>query len=340
MKFRSSFAKRRSELRSAFTLIELLVVIAIIAVLIALLLPAVQQAREAARRTQCKNALKQVGLAIHNFHDTRSGFPPISLGPDRLTWYALILPYLEQAPLYNQLNLNDVTTYATPNTPNNIACNSDGMSAIQVYRCPSRRSKGKNNAGNVTSDYVATTWSTNVGTNEFTDCSDISQSGGPATNQKQVLQSAIRNPSGNSGDYTCRTSFATLTDGSSNTAMVAEKHVTPKGLGASGGDNGDNRDGPVFVNKGGSYQGPTGTDSGWGELWIAGPMNNRPLAPSMTYNATNIRDAGNPNLGSWHVGVVHMLLADGSVRGVSINVDTSIITKLGNASDGSPLGDF
>lgn len=327
----------KRHLRSAFTLIELLVVIAIIAVLIALLLPAVQQAREAARRTQCKNGLKQLGLAIHNFHDTRNGFPPISLGGDRLTWYSLILPYIEQAPLYAQLDVNGATTYGNPN---NAIVNGVGMAGIQIYRCPTRRNTNSNKNGNVTSDYVATTWSSTVGTNEFTDGNDVTASGGNAARQKGVLQSAIRNASGNAGDYKPRTSFSTLTDGSSNTAMVAEKHVTTNGLGVSGGDNGDNRDGPISYNAGGGYQGPTGTDGGWGELWIAGPMNNRPLAPNMRYNATNIRDAGNPNLGSWHVGVVHFLMADGAVRGVSVNVDTSIITNLGNGSDGNPLGDF
>lgn len=328
---------RRQQARSAFTLIELLVVIAIIAVLIALLLPAVQQAREAARRTQCKNGLKQIGLAIHNFHDTRNGFPPLSLGSDRLTWYSLILPYLEQAPLYSQLDVNGATTYGNPN---NAILNGSGMAGIQVYRCPTRRTTNANKAGNVTSDYVATTWSSTVGTNEFTDCNDITANGGAAVRQKGALQSAIRNSSGNAGDYKCRTSFSTITDGSSNTAMLAEKHVTVKGLGTSGGDNGDNRDGPISYNAGGGYQGPTGTDSGWGELWIAGPTNNRPLAPNMNYNATNIRDAGNPNLGSWHVGVVHFLMADGAVRGVSVNVDVNIISNLGNASDGNPLGEF
>ncbi len=101
--------------RSGFTLIELLVVIAIIAVLIALLLPAVQQAREAARRTQCRNNLKQVGLALHNYHDVYLVMPPgyISrfdnagndLGPG-WGWAAMLLPQLDQSTLYNQLNLN------------------------------------------------------------------------------------------------------------------------------------------------------------------------------------------------------------------------------------------
>lgn len=120
-----------------FTLIELLVVIAIIAILIALLLPAVQQAREAARRTQCKNNMKQAGLALHNYHDTHNMFPPgaVHAGPnfdDTLiydsggpanggpryityggrnegwgaTWVTLILPYIDQAPLYNQYDMN------------------------------------------------------------------------------------------------------------------------------------------------------------------------------------------------------------------------------------------
>lgn len=112
--------------RKAFTLIELLVVIAIIAILIALLLPAVQQAREAARRTQCKNNLKQIGLALHNYESTHGLFPPSCINdpytsgsldgisyPDSqmvattgFGWGAMLLPQLEQAPLYNQFNFS------------------------------------------------------------------------------------------------------------------------------------------------------------------------------------------------------------------------------------------
>src|SRR3569832_1085053 len=99
--------------RPGFTLIELLVVIAIIAVLIALLLPAVQQAREAARRSQCKNNLKQFGLALHNYHDNYKMFCPAYMNPGssacpggvgntrNATGYLYLLPYLDQAPLYN-----------------------------------------------------------------------------------------------------------------------------------------------------------------------------------------------------------------------------------------------
>ena len=94
--------------RPGFTLIELLVVIAIIAILIALLLPAVQQAREAARRTQCQNNLKQIGLAVHTFHDTYRHLPvsnrPPTTGSKRLSALTRMLPYLDQAPLYNQYN--------------------------------------------------------------------------------------------------------------------------------------------------------------------------------------------------------------------------------------------
>src|SRR6056297_1446776 len=91
--------------KRGFTLIELLVVIAIIAILVALLLPAVQQAREAARRSSCKNNLKQLGLAMHNYHDVHDCFP---LGMvHRINWRVSILPYLEQSTIFNQLDFNE-----------------------------------------------------------------------------------------------------------------------------------------------------------------------------------------------------------------------------------------
>src|SRR3954467_2356133 len=132
---------------SGFTLIELLVVIAIIAVLISLLLPAVQSAREAARRAPCTNSLKQLGLALHGYHDTNGVFPPGSLvlpggnvlmgTPDPLThdtgpgwaWGSLILPYLEQSPVHASLNFN-LPCWRPANT-------TGARASLGVFLCPS-----------------------------------------------------------------------------------------------------------------------------------------------------------------------------------------------------------
>jgi len=184
----------RFHYRSGFTLVELLVVIAIIGILIALLLPAVQMARESARRTQCVNHLKQLGLAFHNHHDILQKFPhgginalddtPCCQGEhdDRTqwSWPYQILPYIEQNNLYDNTNYGQV--YRTP---------------VEVYYCPSRRSaQGYGDQGYARIDYAG-----NAGTNG-------SGSNGVVRKRDQP-----------------RTAFQDIVDGTSNTMLVGEKQT-------------------------------------------------------------------------------------------------------------------
>lgn len=122
--------------RRGFTLIELLVVIAIIAILVALLLPAVQNAREAARRTQCRNNLKQIGVALHNYHTSHNVFPPGYISgatypatTNGWSWCTMLLPSLDQAPLYNTINLQLPVEHAA-----NLAA---AAASLPVFLCPS-----------------------------------------------------------------------------------------------------------------------------------------------------------------------------------------------------------
>lgn len=134
-------------IRSAFTLVELLVVIAVIGLLTALLLPAVQAAREAARRMQCQNHLKQIGIAVHTFHDAQTGLPPVGLHAVRPTFYMFLYPYIEQTALHERVG--DDGLYAViGETPGPAMCNEDWFAnlgpdlqrtfgSIRIYLCPS-----------------------------------------------------------------------------------------------------------------------------------------------------------------------------------------------------------
>lgn len=192
-----------------FTLIELLVVIAIIAILIALLLPAVQQAREAARRSTCKNNLKQIGLGLHNYHDTHRVFPPGRIETSRLGWGTMILPYIDQAPLYNQISASGA--FETTSTSTNVhwygvaAMATSGnpplaKTIIPVYNCPSDPMGGINTelSSYGKSNYVGTRTASNVA-----DTANINASFYGNSNRK------IR-------DYT---------DGLSNTIHIGEKRT-------------------------------------------------------------------------------------------------------------------
>jgi prepilin-type N-terminal cleavage/methylation domain-containing protein len=133
---------RRNAAPRAFTLIELLVVIAIIAMLVALLLPAVQQAREAARRTQCRNHLKQYGLALHNYHSAHQIFPIGNVYNRYWTFQSMLLPFLDQEALYDRCNFNYPGTCFNANVAGGPAKTAAGIS-LPIYACPSDPNSGQ-----------------------------------------------------------------------------------------------------------------------------------------------------------------------------------------------------
>jgi prepilin-type N-terminal cleavage/methylation domain-containing protein/prepilin-type processing-associated H-X9-DG protein len=228
-----------------FTLIELLVVIAIIAVLIALLLPAVQAAREAARRAGCVNNLKQIGLALHNYHDSMGVFPPgyvsainntvldacnqdlenqhgVDLGAG-WAWGSMILPSLEQQPLYNSMNFNLSVAFAQNNTCSltplsAFICPSDpGPSVVPVFEDPPDPA----NPGSFNASHIVDTLSRGNYVGMYGIGEICSQSG--------ALDSPNNNGAGPLGQHAgifyrnSATSVAGVIDGTSNTIMVGER---------------------------------------------------------------------------------------------------------------------
>lgn len=312
--------------RRGFTLIELLVVIAIIAVLIALLLPAVQQAREAARRSQCKNNLKQIGLALHNYADTHQVFPPgnISTVPNttsanwcnttatpshnfqRAPWTVLILPFLEQSPLYQQFRFEErFTSWSSyvGTATNNTAW---GRPALPGYKCPSDPISGSES---VTANYRGV-----QGGQTSPTASHCSAGGGGRrffTNGALYVNSKI--------------GFRDLTDGASQVLLVGESHYNTTHANTSttaimGWASSANPD-----SDGGFSGNLTGADGG---------INSAAVDPSKN----DPREYFSYHFGSFHVGGAHFLLADGSVHFLSQNMDTSVFRSLGIRNDALPLG--
>ena len=317
----------RSALRNkrlgGFTLIELLVVIAIIAVLIALLLPAVQQAREAARRSQCKNNLKQIGLAIHNYHDTMNVFPLATAGAvTKPNWRVFLLPYLDQAPLYNRLDLisGDFAGSGTAFSGNNTVLT--GLT-VTVYNCPSSPLDPNNAVSNNTATKRAQT-------HRY-----IGISG--ATPDPAVPARTDQCGAGSYGSIYCRNGIVVpnlavrirdVTDGTSNTMVVGEQSGTVNNVDLSNNYySGWSGAGPAV---------PPG-DTHWGAGNTS--IRYRPNHQTASAGADTVY-TGNTILNSYHVGGIQVLMADGAVRFISDNLDFNTLSRLAVKDDGQVVGEF
>jgi prepilin-type N-terminal cleavage/methylation domain-containing protein/prepilin-type processing-associated H-X9-DG protein len=350
--------KSKVRMRKAFTLIELLVVIAIIAILIALLLPAVQQAREAARRSQCRNNLHQYGLGLHNYHDIYQMFP---IGgnnwgqPPYISWQVRILPMMDQTPLWQKLdftgNKPDHTgtpqrfvPYQVIKQPLNSARSRALYQQVPYTRCPS--------------DDSVDQFSSQYGWAQTSYCGSLGSQSTPSQNgtceEFQIFREVISDPNGPAGNsnwnvghgnhYNNRLisgmfsrlgapiSFRDVPDGPSNTIQVGE--ILP---GCH-----DHTGGWWYYNGMGAAHASTVVPINTMDTCetFKGPWTNCPAMATMSL--ANRQHQWNYSWGfrSRHNGGAHFLMVDGSVRFINESIDHQTYQRLGGRRDGLPVSDF
>jgi prepilin-type N-terminal cleavage/methylation domain-containing protein/prepilin-type processing-associated H-X9-DG protein len=296
----------KSTQRRAFTLIELLVVIAIIAILIALLLPAVQQAREAARRSQCQDHLKQIGIALHNYHEIHQTLPSGWIGvntsgqPDVNTgsgwgWAAMLLPMLDQKSLYGQCDFH-VSVDDAKNAKSRAG-------VLGVFRCPSDSSEDQwdiedeANPGTVLAALPSANYVASFGTRELEDCETLAVGSACRSDGVFFHNSSVR--------------FRDLRDGTSNTFIVGERK--------------------------------TDESLGWHSTWVGVVPNGeeryaRVLA--VADHTPNDPDTHFDDFSSHHAGGVHFLFADGRVRFMTQSIDKGTFQGLATRAGNEVLGSF
>lgn len=327
---------------SGFTLIELLVVIAIIAVLIALLLPAVQQAREAARRSQCKNNLKQIGLALHNYHETYGVFPIGGTDeastsawnrPPDINALARMLPFLDQAPLYNQMDVSGTlptSSYVSGyhrRVPYQLL-NGIPIRSIElnIFKCPSDPNNGLL-SGWAQSNYGISAGSQHFSSSGSSACQPFNiyaQKGGTGVNNGNWGDTYDKlKLSGAGNRYGVALRFQDFTDGSSNTVHYGE---------TMSGCTHDYR--TSWVNSHVVFTTVTPLNDFTTCERIGKTPNNPTCKAENNYNYSK-------GYRSHHVGGVHFLMSDGAVRFLSQNLDhAGTFQSLAGRADGTVVGEF